>query len=171
MKKIEKPLILQLLLGLILILIGSAYTLLTDDFYKSITELLGYKLTWIILISLFLSLIYSIIYLRSNSEYHFTDEPSSKKKSKTKESARQREMIMLNLSGSEKAVLYLFLKSQSKSRELPNFEGTVLHLEQNGVLYRPFVTSNIKKEETFILNDWAWEYLNKHLKELGIKLK
>ena len=76
---------------------------------------------------------------------------------------------MKNLGGDEKSVLNLFLRAQSKTYKLPNHDATVLNLLRKGVLYSPFELGNIKKEMEFILEDWAWIYLKKNHKKMGIK--
>ncbi len=74
---------------------------------------------------------------------------------------------MKNLSFREKLTLISYFTEDTKSLDLPR-DGTLTNFENNGVLYCPHKPKEFTNKVTFVINDWAWEYINKHKKEMGM---
>ena len=159
--------LLQLLLGLLLIPVATAYTLVTVDTYKWLTETIGYKLLWTILIFLLLTLIYTVIYFRFNSKPHLIEEKNnvfigSQMEFNEKEIQHQ----LKNLPQKEKEYLKKFLDSDKSILEFPRTDQIAHSLELKGILENVSEPESFHPTYSYKISDVYWNYLKKNPKVL-----
>ena len=156
----------QILIGFLVGLIISACSLIPTEFYEYLTDLLTHKLVWILLLS-------TVIALLIKFDYFFTKEKSTSDNSLFKKdnklSKKEQQKIISNLSADDKSKLFQYFQRKTKSLVLKR-DGTLIHLVDNGILYCPFKPKEFTNEDTFVMNDWAWRYIIKNKKKLGMNL-
>lgn len=66
-----------------------------------------------------------------------------------------------NLNPTEKEILRYYIKNQTRSQSLPIQDGTVNALQREKVIIRGSSLGSLYGFD-FIIQPWAWEYLNEH---------
>lgn len=166
---------LALITSLLFLVLSNALSWLDDSDYSKLLIIVPYKWQLTILMSVIISLLFAYVYTRIffdngliNSKPETKINSISKSKDETKDSEKTHEQIMQNLSGGEKSILLEYLRASDISREFKP-SGTIDGMVRNGILFTPY--SRVSGYPvTYNLEPWAWEYLNKHKKELFINL-
>jgi Super-infection exclusion protein B len=83
---------------------------------------------------------------------------------------RQKQKRLHNLSLEEQAVLQKYIRNQTRTQILALEDGVVQGLVRVGILYRSSTVGYQGRQMMFAHNmdDWAWDYLNKHPNLVGL---
>lgn len=74
---------------------------------------------------------------------------------------RQGKRRLHRLNPTEKHILQYYIQHQTRSQSLPLQNGAVNALQQESIIYRGSSIGTLSGFD-FIIQPWAWEYLNKH---------
>jgi len=85
-----------------------------------------------------------------------------RKKGQGRATRVRRENRISNLTRAEKIILGQFLDSRNRTANLSPFDGVVLGLVEATILWGPLVSAAPGYVSPFNLQNWAWDYLNKH---------
>lgn len=157
------------LLGMILIVLSNLLSWINEESYIQMGELIGYKWLLTILILLFLSLIFTIFYYRSqlkNTFKNFANEstnPQNKLENSLNEKELQNKKIIYlkDLSFEEKERLKLYIDNNSKVQNFPLWDTTVIGLINVDILY---IASKIsfRRQISVAIDEFCKNYLIKH---------
>lgn len=73
-----------------------------------------------------------------------------------------------SLNPTEKNILRYYIQNQTRSQTLPIQDGTVYALQKEKIIFRGSSLGSLHGFD-FIIQPWAWEYLNEHMELLDLQ--